>query len=878
MATFDVFLSHNNADKAAVELIAYRLRTEAGLNPFLDKWHLIPGVAWQQALEDALQDSATVAVFIGPSGVSPWHNEEMRAALGRAVRQQNEYRVIPVLLPDADPETVRGFLAQRTWVDFRTGLDDDEAFQRLMAGIKGEAIDSGTYELPDEPAPYRGLLHFDPQHARFFFGRTVDTGRLIEKLEMYSFVAVVGASGSGKSSLVRAGLLPALANDAIYGSRTWTTLICTPGRQPLRAVAEQVATLFPAADRLSAADDLTARLAERVDGLRTALTTLLAGQQQQVLLIIDQFEELFTPNFNGFRDNHPPIEQFIANLADTAENGLGRVRLLITLRADFLDRSLAFPAMRDLLQDRHLLLGALDEEALREAIVRPAQEVGAYFEKGLVNAILRDVSSESGAMPLLQHALYELWRHRRGPWLTLEAYEEIGGVQGALNKRAQQTYESLSTEQKNIARNILLRLTALGEGVHDTRRRAERAELYPVGIDPAQVDAVLQSLSGAQARLVIAQENTVEVSHEALIRGWGTLRRWLEEDREALRTHRHLTESAEEWDHRDRDPGELYRGKRLVQADQWSRSHASMMSPVEEAFLQESRRVEARERHAARLRWAGIGATVAVALAVVALGVTGRLMSLIYRPLPMDMVEIPPGEFQMGSTPAEVELMSEHCRDYCGLDWFTDEQPPHSVYLDAYEIGRYEVTNKQYERCVLARVCPAPRDPRYADPEFQDHPVVQITWFDAQSYCAWDHGARLPTEAEWEKAAKGNEGWYYPWGFEAPDCSRANFLDCAVDTMPVGSYPTGASYYGLLDMGGNVKEWLHDWYDPDYYTPDPVSNPQGPQDADALFFRVHRGGSYDDFDTYLRSASRLQQIPDDPAADIGFRCARSRRP
>lgn len=872
LTIFDVFLSHNNDDKLAVELIAGRLRMEAGLNPFLDKWHLVPGVSWQEALEDALRDSATVAVFVGPSGISPWHNEELRAALDRAVRTRDEYRVIPVLLPEADPKAVSGFLAGRTWVDFRAGLDDGEAFQRLVAGIKGEAVVGGVYELPDEPAPYRGLLHFDAEHARFFFGRAADTRRLIDKLEQHTFVALVGASGSGKSSVVRAGLLPALADDALSGSRAWHTLICTPGSDPLRAIAEQLATLVPAGDRLKTGDDLTARLDARADGLRTALTTLIAERGRPVLLIIDQFEELFTMGQHVGQGKRAQVEQFVANLTDTVEHSAGRIRILIALRADFLDRSLAFPALRELLQDRHVLLGALDDAALREAIVQPAHEVGAFFEKGLVNAILRDVSTEPGATPLLQYALYELWRHRRGPWLTLEAYEASGGVQGALHRRAQKTYEALTAEQQAIARNILLRVTALGEGVNDTRRRANRAELYPVGTDPAQVDAVLQSLSGAQARLLVAGEETVEVTHEALIHGWGTLRKWLEEDRESLRVQRHLTESSEDWDRRGRDSGDLYRGNRLAQAVEWATAHRGEMNPLEDTFLNASRQAQSRERRALRMRRVGISGTVALAVLLIALAVTGQLAKFIYRPLQMEWVRIPAGEFQMGASREEIAYALDQCGD-CLRD-FRDEQPRHTVDLDAFEIGRYEVTNQQYARCVLARICTEPVDSRYADPTYEDHPVVSVTWFQAQAYCEWQDGARLPTEAEWEKAARGGDGRLYPWGDESPDCNRANYGTCEGHTKPVGSYPTGPIFDGVMvmDMSGNVGEWVNDWYGETYYQTSPSSNPPGPKDSD---FRVKRGGSWKEQPFLLRSASRLQQTQDSAEEDIGFRCARS---
>jgi WD40 repeat protein/energy-coupling factor transporter ATP-binding protein EcfA2 len=629
MCKYDVFLSHNSREKPAVEVLAHRLIDEAGLQPFLDKWHLVPGEPWQEAIEEALEQSDTVAVFVGPSGTSPWHNEEMRAALDNAVRTRDEYRVIPVLLPGATEASVARFLARRTWVDFRSGLDDVEAFQRLVAGIKGEATVSGTYELPDEPAPYRGLLHFEAEQAAFFFGREADTQQLIEKLGKHTFVAVIGASGSGKSSLVRAGLLPALADDALPTSHKWYTLVFTPGGQPLRVLAEQLATLVPPADRLKTADELTERLANRIDGLRTAATTLLARSpspgsgggwgrgDQPLFLVIDQFEEIFTLYQDGPERCRAQAEQFIANLVDAVQRGDHRIRVLITLRADFLDRCLAFPQLKNLLQDRQMLLGPLDEPALRDAIVRPAQVVGAFFEKGLVSTILRDLQAQPGALPLLQHALYELWRARRGPWLTLDAYETSGGVSGALQRRAQVTYDALTPEQQALARSIFLRLTALGEGMSDTRRRVSRAELYPAGVDPAQVDAVLQALSGPQARLVVADEQTVEVTHEALIQQWDKLRNWLEADRASLRTHRRLTEAASEWNRNDYDESYLYHGARLAEAEEWAEAHADDMNPMENEFLEASVEAREAERIAGRQRVQRVIAGLVIGLIVI---------------------------------------------------------------------------------------------------------------------------------------------------------------------------------------------------------------------------------------------------------------------
>ncbi len=252
-----------------------------------------------------------------------------------------------------------------------------------------------------------------------------------------------------------------------------------------------------------------------------------------------------------------------------------------------------------------MLLGPLDEPALREVIVRPAQEVGALFEKGLVSIILRDVAAEAGALPLLEQALYELWRARRGPWLTQDAYDASGGVAGALNRRADLVYTNLTAEQQAIARKLLERLITLGEGVEDTRQRTSRKALYLSGVDSTQVDAVLQTLSGPDARLVVADGDTVEVAHEALIQRWNTLRTWLDEDRAALRVQRRLTEAAKEWDENKRDESYLFEGARLAEAEEWAAIHTGDLNPQEREFLDASlalRDREAAEREAARQR------------------------------------------------------------------------------------------------------------------------------------------------------------------------------------------------------------------------------------------------------------------------------------
>lgn len=616
---YDVFLSHNSGDKRAVETIAHRLREEAHLEPFLDKWHLIPGAPWQEALEEALERSKTVAVFVGPSGISPWHNEEMRTALDHAVRRRDEYRVIPVLLPGATEAAVTRFLARRTWVDFRSGLDDADAFARLVAGILGRPPkEAGAFTLPDKPAPYPGLQPFTAQQEAFFFGRTDERKGLLERVQESSFVAVVGASGSGKSSLVLAGLLPRLEQD-------WRALTLFPGTRPLRALADQLATLAPMEGRLRLADDLEARLAERADGLSTAASTFLADRPDiaTLLIVVDQFEELFTQVAGTPEEAHKRRRQLIANLVDTVQTSGGRVRVVLALRADFVRHCLDFPDLRALLQANQLLLGPMGKRALREAIVQPAQAVGAMFEKGLVARIVGDMRDQPAALPLMQSALAQLWQRRHGVWLTHAAYEAIGGVSGAIDQRAEVVYNELSKSQKHLARNLFVRLVALGEDTSDTRRRVRREELNLVGVAAEDMEELISTLSRGGVRLIVADEDTVELAHEALIEQWERLRSWLQEDRATLHIHQELTKAAQQWEQHGRDASYLYRGSRLAKVEQWTETPPADLSTLEHDFIIASiaaRRAElATHRQRKVLRIAVFGLSTLVVIALVAL-------------------------------------------------------------------------------------------------------------------------------------------------------------------------------------------------------------------------------------------------------------------
>ena len=501
MTDFDIFLSHNSADKASVESIGHKLQTE-GLKPWLDKWHLVPGQPWQQALATILRSCPSIGVFVGQSGLGDWAREELLVAQDRAAKERS-FRLIPILLPGVsdpfDSGKLPPFLAQRTWVDFRRGLDQPQPLRTLVNAIKGLPPGSGLPRgVSAWQRPYRGLEPFDEEHAEFFFGRERDIQRLLEKLKATRFVAVLGASGSGKSSLTRAGLIPALKQGALPQSANWTICVLTPGSLPLTTLAAHLLHLCNSQQTMLSMLD---HLIEDQRALYLAVALSLVNKKtNRMVLVIDQFEEVFTL----CRDEQERA-QFLANLVYASSVPEGQCMVLVTMRADFLPKCAGFPEFAARVAAQQFLVSPMDADMLRQAIEEPARRVGLGFEPGLADKILNDVANQPGALPLLQHALLELWKRRQGLTLTLDGYRESGGVTGAIAKTAEETFNSFNPDERRIVRRIMLRLTQLGEGTDDTRRRASIDELVTVPEEAdvvervvrAMVDANLLTTSGA---------------------------------------------------------------------------------------------------------------------------------------------------------------------------------------------------------------------------------------------------------------------------------------------------------------------------------------------------------------------------------------------
>lgn len=438
---------------------------------------------------------------------------------------------------------------------------DWEQRWREVAAESAPAADSGG-----DP-PYAGLNAFQPGDSDRFFGRERLVAELESRLAEQRVVVVVGASGAGKSSLLRAGLVPRLVGPVV---------VFTPGAHPLEECAAQLARLtgvVPEADPRAlcrAVRDATPDDAELV-------------------IVVDQFEEVFTL-CRGQEERC----RFLDALFTAAR--AGGCRVVLGVRADFYAHCTAFPELVEAVREGQVTVGPMTPDELREAIGKPAAHAGLMVETALVAELVAQAKGQVGVLPLLSHALLETWRLRRGSTLTLAGYRTAGGIEGALAHTAESVLARLSADQRELVKNLMLRLTALGDGTEHTKRRVTRGEL---GDDP-DVGPVLDVFAGA--RLITLDRDGVEIAHEALIASWPRLRDWLAEDREGLRVHRELTEAADGWEALDRDRGSLYRGVRLARARELAEHRPGALTPRERDFLDASRAAERAEQELTRRR------------------------------------------------------------------------------------------------------------------------------------------------------------------------------------------------------------------------------------------------------------------------------------
>ncbi len=508
-----------------------------------------------------------------------------------------------------------------------TALDQGERYESvdefLTAFAKAAGTDTAALAETFTPVenPYKGLRAFGESDAEHFFGRDAVVDQLVAAVAEHRLVAVVGPSGIGKSSVVKAGLVPALRKGALPGSARWLVADLFPGAYPFEDLA--AALLRVAVER---PDDLVEQLARDELGIRRLAKRILPAGSE-LLLVVDQFEELFT-----LTTDEELRRRFLDGLTALAADPRAPVRVVVTLRADFLDHPLRYPEFGELLGAGMVTVAAPSEDELAEAIERPAAAVGVRFEAGLVSHIVADVHDQPGALPLLQYALTELFAARTSDLLTLEGYRATGGVVGALGRRAEELHARLDAPARRACRQVFLRLVSVDPTGQDTRRRVRRRELRGLELEPEVLDAILGRYG--EHRLLsfdrdsVTRTPTVEVAHEAILGQWDRLRTWIDERREDLLLHRRLVEAVAEWEDAGRDPEYLPREGRLAQFEAWAEATDLALTAGEREFLAEARAAAdaaARRRaHRRRAILAGFAVLAAAACVLAAFALVLR--------------------------------------------------------------------------------------------------------------------------------------------------------------------------------------------------------------------------------------------------------------
>ena len=799
------------------------LLPEIGLDPrsVLTPREFRPGAMLVTELERAVQSAQRTLVVLSPAfGLSHWSAfAELLATHDSLMRDSD--RLIPLLLA---PYELPLRLHARVRLDCTKPSRWESEIARLRVLLRREAPPAERL-----PCPYPGLVAFGQEDAALFFGRDQESDDVSRRVRQQNFLLVVGPSGSGKSSLVSAGVLPRLADEG-----RWLVRTLRPDAGALDWLAGTFGDEAASGDQLRASAD--------------ALLDTEPGAER-LLLFFDQAETIFLLPAKEDR------ARFLA-LLDRLRR-VDRCVVLLAMRADFyadLMTSVLWPLERG----ERVEIAPLRGAALREAITRPAAGAGAYLEPVLAERLLRDAGEEPGALSLVQETMVLLWERRTRRLLTVSAYEDLGGQdlsgQGrsglavALATRADATLASLSPAQRAIARRIFVRLVQLGEGRQDTRRPQSAGALRAPGDDPALFDATLRHLTNRRLLTTSAdsEEPAVELGHEAMIAHWPALRDWIDESRASELTRRRIERDSDDWRRGGRDAGELYRRRNLADA-------LELAAGDEHELSQNALRFLAAGRRRRRLALLGVWIVAAGALSGVVLLAKTPVRDAWLR---HEAVAASPQKLVAGGS----AIVGNGRR----------------VTFPSLRVDEHEVSNRQYRYCVQAQQCVQPAEPagnaHFAEGD-RTLPVVFVTAYDAVRFCSW-LGRRLPTESEWERSARGTDGAAYPWGNTAPRGGQVNAVvggHHPGGLIPVDSAAVrgGKSRDGVEQLIGNVREWTATQAG---YNADNTPILQQDWNERALVLGLAAiGGGYKDLPLGAR-ASLFPMNPSSSDYQTGFRC------
>ncbi|MBX3084504.1 MAG: SUMF1/EgtB/PvdO family nonheme iron enzyme [Anaerolineae bacterium] len=975
-----LFVSYSRADYEFVQRLIGDLQRN-NITVWVDREKLKPGTRnWEKAIKTALGESHTVLMVASPdSAESDYVADEIEyaelegcAVLPIWASGEQWHRCVPLGRGKMQYIDMRGELYSSKLSELLGQITVTTNKEFVVPATKTTEVppsaDAPITLLLKEPRnPYKGLKAFTTADAGDFFGRQDLVVTLVERLKEFpQFLAVVGTSGAGKSSVVMAGLMPTLQRNVIAGSANWVYLPhVKPSSRPLEQLADALRSQLKDTSIATILDDLNAtdglglyRVARNIPRLDSA----------RVVLFIDQFEEIFTQTSDPAAREH-----FIGLIMSAVKEPNSILTVIITLRADFSDRPMQYNDFGKLMKDHSEPILPITVAGLREVIEEPAKlpDVMLELEPGLASELVYETRGQSGGLPLLQFTLDQLFQMRDGRKLTLAAYQDIGGLNGALREHAEQTFGGLSEEGKQAARQLFMRLIEPGATEQDTtRRRATISEFTTINPEQDRLSRIVID-TFVNARLLTAEDGSLEVSHEALIREWVRLGDWLREYRKDIELQQELSVATQSWLERGKPEDRLYRGETLDEVLTWM--HRNTPSQDEMSFIAVSRaarelqikkeeerrnrelelaraaadnahRAETAERDRAvrfqrAARLAAVLATVAVVgVIAAAIGIVnatqqttnaiatgaavevqvtldalereavstsvsglGQIPATVIPTLSVDQryatatriaalyempTTTPPAKFdgaKMVLVPAGCFLMGNAIN--------SNERPVYPVCFDIpYWIDMYEVTNVEYQKFLAEggyvdkqwwtaegwrwREDNNKTEPRVYDGFTADRqPRVGVTWYESYAYCKW-RGARLPTEAEWEYAARGPDSREYPWGSDWVQDYSVNTYNSHGKSAEVGSKPKGVSWVGAYDMAGNVWEWVQTQYDQTDY-PYPYQADDGRNIEQGSNNRVSRGGAWFVDASYLRSAYRSWDFPADGGSGYGLRCARS---
>jgi formylglycine-generating enzyme required for sulfatase activity len=931
--TDQIFLSYSRNDREAAIALRGAL-AQLDMTVFRDEDSIRVGDDWLQRLQDALQGCTGFVVLIGRDGVRRWVGAEVQVALGRNISPHDDSErlpIFPVMLPGGDPQALPPFLKL---FQLQRWQPDADLPQDLLQAIRDqvELLDQGS---TFEGCPFLGLSAFQPKHAQLFFGRRKETLEALQYLgtqretnpgdirvdgQFCRWLQIEGNSGAGKSSLVNAGLLPLIEQGALWartGYEQWKILgPLLPGERPLSRLAEVLEACFEP-DR--ARRDSLQRL-KRLEEDERALSYMLNDHKDgntAFVLVVDQFEELFT--FSEHEEKH----RIDAQLACALQDKDCPLFLISTVRIDFLEGFEQLPRLSELYNQhcKRFLLKIISQQGLQEVI----EQLAGLDVSEVTTAILNDARDEVGALPLVENALRVLWEQRHGTRLSGGLYRDKGGIAGLLEEQADALLERLDDELpkgREDALELLLALTRINDEGRHTRRRlsVEEARLVAGGkrFDREHGQKIIDYLTGrlapngsnrkASGRLRLLttvgkteDDQSIDLIHETLIRArgkdkasgkrvgyWKTLYDYIEKNRDRGFYRDQLARQAKEW----QEAKALGRWWKL--AGLRDLRHYRRLRPP-------SGSVDAHfRRWSQRAAWLQVGLVVALTAFVgqsywwtldnamppgyMIMQQRFRLMDLgwLAEPLP-ELVEIRASddEFQMGELDEGwVEVLKGQPRfiENFGIPSTT------ATIGQPFGIGKYEITYEQYDYYVWQRQG-AENPPDYPNSAPGDsgrgrRAVVNVSWNDANRYLQWlsDKSAahyRLPTEAEWEYAARAGTTTPYWWGEEMVQ-GQANCDGCGSNwdnkrIAPVGSFAPNA--WGLYDAAGNTWEWTCSQWKQRFDGSESAC--VDPEDTSGQ--RVLRGGSWYSTAEWLRSSARGGSDTDDRNDALGFRVFRAAR-